>query len=119
MANPQLLTLELVPTSTTVTRVLIPEGTILPAAGIWQRKVCGKKTTYILDTSQSRDGWLALATTGRVLWPEPEDGIEPVEVVSGTDRDLFVGYAQPGTWLSLYFKESNLTAAVRILPHNK
>ena len=116
MANPQLLTLELVSTSTTVTRVLIPEGTILPAAGIWQRKVCGKKTTYILDTSQSREGWLALTTTGRILRAIPDDGIEPVEVVFGDDCNLFVGYARTGSWLLLHFQESGKTP-VRILPH--
>jgi len=116
MANPQLLTLELVSTSTTVTRVLIPEGTILPAAGIWQRKVCGKKTTYILDTSQSRDGWLALAITGRILRSIPDGGIEPVEIISKNHGDLFIGYARIGFWLLLHFKESG-KIPVRILPH--
>jgi len=115
MTNSQLLTLDLVSTPATITRVLIPENTILPAAGIWQRKVCGKKTTYILDTSRSRDGWLALTTTGRILRAIPDDGIEPVEVV-GDDCNLFVGYARTGSWLLLHFKESGKTP-VRILPH--
>jgi len=112
MANSQLLTLNLVSTPTTVTRVLIPEGTILPAAGIWRRKESGRKVTYILDTSQSRDGWLALAFTGRILWRLPEDGIEPVVF----DANLFVGYAKPGTWLTLQFG-NGVKAPVRILPH--
>jgi len=116
MASSQLLTLDLVSTPATITRVLIPENTILPAAGIWQRKVCGKKTTYILDTSQSRDGWLALATTGRILRSIPDEGIEPVEVVSGDNCDLFIGYARIGFWLLLHFKESG-KIPVRILPH--
>jgi len=116
MANSQLLTLDLVSTPATITRVLIPEGTILPAAGIWRRKECGRKITYILDTSQSRDGWLALTTTGRILRAIPDDGIDPVEVVFGDDCNLFVGYARTGSWLLLHFKESGKTP-VRILPH--
>jgi len=116
MANAQLLTFDLASTSTTVTRVLVPEGTILPAAGIWRRKESGRKVTYILDTSQSRDGWLALATTGRVLRSIPDDGIESVEVVSGDNCNLFVGYARSGYWLMLQFEESGINP-VRILPH--
>jgi hypothetical protein len=112
MVNAQLLTFDLVSTSTTVTRVLVPEGTILPAAGIWRRKESGRKVTYILDTSQSRDSWLALTFTGRILWRLPEDGIEPVVF----DANLFVGYAKPGTWLTLQFG-NGVKAPVRILPH--
>jgi len=116
MANPQLLTLDLVSTPTVVTRVLIPEGTILPAAGIWRRKQSGRKVTYILDTSQSRDGWLALAVTGRILRSVPDGGIEPVEIVPKNHGDLFIGYAQTGFWVFLYFEGSGIEP-VRILPH--
>jgi hypothetical protein len=118
MTDSALLTLALCKLSPThVTRVLIPKKTILPTIGVWRRRESGQKITYILDTSQSRDGWLALATTGRVLWSIPNDWLDPVEVITGNDRDLFIGYARPGSWLLLYFKESGIKAPVRILPH--
>jgi len=98
----------------TRTHVLIPEGTVLPAVGVWRRKKSGRVVTYTLDTSQSIDGYLAWATSARISRVVPAGGVEPIEMVFGDDRDFLVGYVRPGTGLSLFYKRSGRMVTVRV-----
>jgi hypothetical protein len=98
----------------TRTHVLIPEGTALPAVGVWRREKSGREITYTLDTSRSIDGYLAWATSARISRVVPAGGVEPVELVLGSDCDFFVGYVRPDTGMSLYYKRSDRMVTVQV-----
>jgi hypothetical protein len=84
-----------------VTRVRVPEGTIFPAVGVWQRVEAAGERIFTLDTTQSAEGWLAWAVRGELLQAAPEDGIRPVARLDGKHYSLLIAYVRPGVALSL------------------
>jgi len=84
-----------------VTRVRVPEGTVFPAVGVWQRVEAAGERIFTLDTTQSVEGWLAWAIMGELLQAAPEDGIRPVARLDGKHHSLFVAYVRPGTAISV------------------
>jgi len=84
-----------------ITRVRAPEGTVFPAAGVWQRVEAAGERIFTLDTTQSADGWLAWAIQGELLQAVPEDGIRPVARLDGKHYSLLVAYVRPGTAISV------------------
>jgi len=84
-----------------ITRVRVPEGTIFPALGVWQRVEAAGERIFTLDTSQSADGWLAWAVQGELIQAAPEDGIRPVARLDGKHYSLLIAYVRPGTAISV------------------
>ena len=84
-----------------VTRVRAPEGTVFPAAGVWQRVEAAGERIFTLDTTQSVEDWLAWAVQGELLQAFPEDGIRPVARLDGKHYSLLIAYVRPGTAISI------------------
>jgi hypothetical protein len=84
-----------------ITRVRVPEGTVFPAVGVWQRVEAAGERIFTLDTTQSADGWLAWAIRGELLQAVPEDGIRPVARLDGKHYSLLIAYVCPGTAISV------------------
>jgi len=84
-----------------VTRVRVPEGTVFPAAGVWQRVEAAGERIFTLDTTQSVEDWLAWTVQGELLQAVPEDGIRSVARLDGKHYSLLIAYVRPGTAISV------------------